>query len=107
MSKLEVARFMVIAGVALLILGAIFWANGQWSLNVDCYTQKEKNELFGIFTPSEIEQIYAACLDTAKASIRWSAPICLVGAAIFVVFIFPFIVLWTMRPRKENQIVKV
>jgi lipopolysaccharide export LptBFGC system permease protein LptF len=77
--------FLLVTGVVLLILGAVFWAQGNWQVSVGCDITKAANEVLGIYTTNELDALYAGCQAEGQAQIRWSKPLCISGAAIFTV----------------------
>jgi hypothetical protein len=73
--------------IIMLCLGASMWADGESHLHVVCNANKLTDSL--IFTPAEVDARYNACIANANAEVRWSMPVCLVGA-IGLVIMSPF-----------------
>ena len=71
---------LTIVFVTLLCLGAVMWADGESQLHVSCSLQRSIDSASGVFTPEEVEARYHACVANANAEVRWSMPVCLVGA---------------------------
>lgn len=72
---------VTIVFVTILCLGAVMWANGESQLHVGCSLQRSIDSASGVYTPDEVEVRYNACVANANAEVRWSMPVCLVGAA--------------------------
>jgi hypothetical protein len=78
-----------VVAVTMIIMGGVFWADGEWELSVNCDLKKKINQSLGIYTPAEIEVFYQACKADANAELRWALPVTTVGAALLVLLFLP------------------
>lgn len=80
---------IIVSGLVMLILGAVFWADAQWQLAVNCDLNKKINQSLGIYTPAEVDAFYEACKANANAELRWCQPVCIVGAIVLFTIMLP------------------
>jgi hypothetical protein len=76
----------LVVSILMIIMGGVFWADGEWELSVNCDLKKKINETLGIYTPAEIETFYQACIANANAELRWAQPVASLGASLFFVW---------------------
>lgn len=84
-------RWILIAGIIMLIVGAVYWASGEYDASLGCGLQRTLDDASGVYTASEVVIRYDACIVNAKAKVRWSKPVCAIGTALTVFGFFTWV----------------
>lgn len=90
-NEIKTMRWILIAGIIMLIVGAVYWASGEYDENLGCSLQRTLDNASGLFTPSEVVIRFDACIANAQAKVRWSRPVCGIGTALTIFGFFTWI----------------
>jgi uncharacterized protein with beta-barrel porin domain len=77
-------KWLLIVGIVMLIVGAVFWADGEYDKTLGCSVNRTIDESSGLYTADEVKIRYDACIVNAGVKLRWSRPVCAIGASLTI-----------------------